>query len=165
VAESSSLDPERIFAMLDAHDVEYVVIGGIAVQAHGHLRTTNDVDVIPSPQMVNLERLADALNELGARVLNPGGEHLQIDAKMFPRAKLWQFATSHGDLDVMHDAPGTPPFASLRGRALIIALGEHTIPIASRDDLINMKRAAGRPRDLSDIAALTEPEHRSESPS
>jgi hypothetical protein len=48
----------------------------------------------------------------------------------------------------------------LRERALVIALGDHPIPIAGRDDLIKMKRAARRPVDLADIAALTEPEHR-----
>jgi hypothetical protein len=121
---------------------------------------TNDVDLIPSPTPVNLERLAAALADLQARVLNPGSEHLEIDAQMLPRATPWQFATSHGDIDVLHDAPGATSFAQLRERALVIALGDRAIPIASRDDLINMKRAAGRPVDIADIAALTEPEHR-----
>jgi hypothetical protein len=154
------LDPERIFTVLDAHKVEYVVIGGIAVQVYGHVRMTNDVDLIPSPTPQNLKRLAVALQDLGARVLNVGSEHLTIDAQMLPRATLWQLSTRHGDIDVLHDAPGAAPFPQLRGRALLIKLGDHPIPIASRDDLIKMKRAAGRPVDLADIAALTEPEHR-----
>lgn len=154
------LDPERIFAALDAHKVEYVVIGGIAVQVYGHVRMTNDVDLIPSPTPQNLERLAVALQDLEARVLNAGSEHLAIDARMLPRATLWQLSTRHGDIDVLHDAPGAAPFPQLRERALLIKLGDHPIPIASRDDLIKMKRAAGRPVDLADIAALTEPEHR-----
>jgi hypothetical protein len=158
--ERRPLDAERIFAVLDAHRVEYVVVGGIAVQAHGHVRMTNDVDLIPSPTPVNLERLAAALTELQARVLNPGGEHLEIDAQMLPRATLWQLATRHGDIDVLNDAPGAAPFRQLRERALVIALGDHVIPIAARDDLIKMKRATGRPVDIADIAALTEPEHR-----
>jgi len=153
-------DVERIFAALDAHAVEYVVIGGIAVQVHGHVRMTNDLDLIPSPSPENLERLAEALTELDARVLNPGSEHLKIDARMLPRATLWQLSTRHGDIDVLHDAPGAAPFPQLRERALVIAPGGHPIPIAGRDDLIRMKRAAGRPTDLADIAALTEPEHR-----
>jgi hypothetical protein len=72
------LDADRIFAALDVHEVEYVVIGGIAVQVHGHVRMTNDIDLIPSPTPQNLERLASALEELEARVLNPGSEHLEI---------------------------------------------------------------------------------------
>jgi hypothetical protein len=156
---SPPLEAERIFEALDANQVEYVVVGGVAMQAHGHLRMTNDVDLIPQPMPENLERLAGALNQLQARVLNPGTEHLKIDAQMLPRATLWQFATAHGDIDVLHDAPGAAPFADLRQRALVIALGGHSIPIAGRDDLISMKRASGRPVDLADIAALTEPEH------
>jgi hypothetical protein len=153
------LDPESIFAALDAHRVEYVVVGGIAVQAHGHVRMTNDIDLIPAPTPENLQRLATALAQLQARVLNPGAEDLAIDANMLSRATLWQLSTVHGDLDVLHDAPGAAPYPQLRKRALVIVLGEHRIPIAARDDLIRMKRASGRPVDLADIAALTEPEH------
>jgi hypothetical protein len=158
--DAAPLDAEKIFAALDGRRVEYVVVGGIAVQVHGHVRMTNDVDLIPSPTPENLGRLAQALTELDARVLNPGSEHLEIDARMLPRAMLWQFSTRLGDIDVLHDAPGAAPFDQLRERSLVIALGVHRISIAGRDDLIRMKRAAGRPVDLADIAALTEPEHR-----
>lgn len=156
MADPQPLDAERVFAVLDAHNVEYVVVGGIAVQVYGHVRMTNDIDLIPAPTPQNLTRLATALNELEARVLNQGNEHLAIDAQMLPRATLWQLATRHGDIDVLHDAPGAPPFLQLRERALVITLSDHPIPIASRDDLIRMKRQAGRPIDLSDVAALTE---------
>jgi hypothetical protein len=160
MTDQQPLDAERIFAALDAHKVEYVVIGGIAVQVYGHVRMTNDIDLIPSPTPQNLERLATALNELKARVLNAGSEQLEIDATMLPRATLWQLATTHGDIDVLHDAPGAASFPRLRERALLITLGDYSIPIASRDDLIRMKRAAGRPLDLADIVALTEGEQR-----
>ena len=153
-------DAERIFAVLANNRVEYVVVGGIAVQVHGHVRMTNDLDLIPAPTRPNLERLASALRELNARVLNPGSEHVEIDASMLPRATLWQLSTELGDIDILHDAPGAAAFDDLRARALTISLGPHEIPIAGRDDLIRMKRAAGRPVDLEDIAALTEPEHR-----
>jgi hypothetical protein len=160
MAEAMPLDAAGIFAVLDAHQVDYVVVGGIAVQVHGHVRMTSDVDLIPSPTPENLERLADALTRLDAHVLNPGSEHLRVDAQMLPRAPLWQFSTRLGDIDVLHEAPGALPFAQLRERALVIALGDHRIPITGRDDLIRMKRAAGRPVDLADVAALTEQEHR-----
>lgn len=150
-------DPERIFAALAEHEVDYVVVGGLAVQVHGHVRTTNDLDLIPQPSRRNLARLAYALNALGARVLNPGSEDLAIDATMLPRATLWQFATDAGDIDVLHDAPGAVEFPELRARALEVKLGDLRIPFAGREDLIRMKRAAGRPVDLSDIAALTPP--------
>ncbi len=157
---SETFDPQAIFAALHAHGVDYVIVGGIAVQAHGHVRMTNDIDLMPAPTRENLDRLAEALNALHARVLNPGAEHLKIDADMLPRATLWQLSTPHGDIDVLHQAPGSPPYPQLRARSLLISLAGGQIPIASRDDLVRMKRASGRPIDIADIAALTEPEHR-----
>jgi hypothetical protein len=71
---------------------------------------------------------------------------------------MWRLATRHGAVDVLHDAPGAPTYDELRSRALEIQLGEMTIAVAGRDDLISMKRASGRPIDLEDLAALTEPE-------
>jgi hypothetical protein len=153
------LDAERILRALAEHRVDYVLVGGLAVQTHGHMRTTVDVDVLPRPERANLTRLASALNALGASVLNPGNEGLTIDAAMLPRATLWQFATPHGAIDVLHDAPGAPRYEDLRRRALEIRLGDLELAVAGRDDLISMKRASGRPQDLDDLAALTEPEH------
>jgi len=155
-----SLDAEQILRTLANHDVDYVLVGGLAVQVHGHVRTTFDVDVLPRPERGNLVHLADALNGLDARVLNPGSEELAIDAAMLPRATLWQFETRHGAIDVIRDAPGAPAYGDLRERALEIDLGGLALAVAGRDDLISMKRASARPLDLDDLAALTEPEHR-----
>ncbi len=153
------LDAERILRALAEQSVDYVIVGGLAVQTHGHVRTTVDVDVFPRPEQSNLARLADALNALDARVLNPGSEGTAINAAMLPRATPWQFATRHGAIDVLHDAPGAPPYDELRHRALEIRLADMEVAVAGRDDLISMKRARARPVDLDDLAALTEPEH------
>lgn len=152
------LDAQRILEKLTRHQVDYVLVGGLAAQTHGNTRMTNDVDVIPAPDPENLARLADALRALDAKVLNPGHEDLEIDAKMLPRATIWQLATPHGDIDVLHDAPGAAPYPELRERALIISLDEARVPVASRDDLIRMKLARGRAIDEADVAALTDPE-------
>ncbi len=152
------LDAQRIFEELDRHGVDFVLVGGLAAQTHGNTRMTNDVDVIPAPEPKNLARLADALRALEARVLNEGNEDIEINASMLPRATIWQFATPHGDIDVLHEAPGAAPFPELRKRALVIALGDTQIPVAGRDDLIRMKLARGRPIDRADVAALTDPE-------
>jgi hypothetical protein len=150
------LDAERILQVLAEHRVDYVIVGGVAVQTHGHVRTTVDIDIYPRPERANLARLADALNALSARVLNPGSEGIAIDAATLPRATMWQFATLHGAVDVLHDAPGAAPYEELRARALEIRLGELRLAVAGRDDLISMKRASGRPVDLEDLAVLTE---------
>ena len=151
------LDAQRILDGLARHGVDFVLVGGLAAQTHGNTRMTNDVDVIPAPDPENLARLADALRALEARVLNPGHEGLEIDAAMPPRATIWQFATPHGDVDVLHEAPGAAPYAELRERALVIALADTQVPVAGRDDLIRMKLARGRPVDRADVAALSDP--------
>jgi hypothetical protein len=156
VDRDTPLDAERILATLADCRVDYVIVGGLAAQTHGHVRTTVDIDVFPRPDPSNLARLAEALDALDARVLNPGSEDVKIDAAMLPRATLWQFATRHGAIDVLHDAPGAPPYDELRSRALEIRLGELKLAVAGRDDLIGMKRASARPVDLEDLAALTE---------
>jgi hypothetical protein len=158
VEHDTPLDAERILAALAEHSVDYVIVGGLAVQTHGHVRTTFDIDVYPRPEPANLRRLADALNELDAQTLPAGGEGMAIDAAMLPRATLWQFDTRHGAIDVLHDAPGAPPYDELRERALEIELDGIRLAVAGRDDLISMKRASARPVDLEDLAALTEPE-------
>lgn len=153
---ADALDAERILRTLAEHEVDYVLVGGLAVQTHGHVRTTFDVDILPRPEPNNLAKLAGALREMDATILNPGAEGLEIDARMLPRAMLWQFATRFGQLDVLHDAPGAPRYEELRCRALEVTLGDLEIAVAGRDDLISMKRARGRPIDLDDLAVLTE---------
>lgn len=150
------LDAERILEALARHAVDYVIVGGLAVQTHGHVRTTIDIDIYPRAHPANLARLADALNELEAESLNSGAEQLAIDAVTLPRASLWQFMTRHGAIDVLFDAPGVPAYDDLRARALEVRLGELLLAVAGRDDLISMKRASARPVDLEDLAALTE---------
>lgn len=152
------LDAERILRTLSEHEVDFVLIGGLAVQTHGHVRTTNDADLIPAPDPANLKRLAAALRSLDARVLNPGEEGTSIDAKMLPQATIWQFATRDGGIDVIHEAPGGRPFAELSERALRVRLGDIDVPVVGLDDLIRMKLARGRPVDLADVAALTDPD-------
>jgi predicted nucleotidyltransferase len=151
------LDAERILRALAEHGVDYVLIGGLAVQTHGHVRTTNDADLIPAPDPANLERLAAALRSLDARVLNPGSAGIAIDARMLPRATIWQFATRDGGIDVMHEVPDGDPFERLSERALRVRLGDVEVPVVSLDDLIRMKLARGRSIDLEDVAALTDP--------
>jgi hypothetical protein len=155
---SEPLDAQRILEELAGHGVDFVLVGGLAAQTHGSPRMTNDVDVIPRPEPANLARLAETLRALDARVLNLGQEDLEIDAAMLPRATIWQFATRHGDIDVLHDAPGAAPYEQLRERALVVSLGRVQVPVAGRDDVIRMKLARGRPVDRADVAALTDPD-------
>jgi hypothetical protein len=138
--------------------VEFVVVGGIAVQAHGYLRGTGDVDVVPGPSLLNLGRLSEVLVDLEAEIYRATSPVNVTDPQLLTRAPLVPLLTRSGRLDLINfeylaGAPGT--FAELHGRALVVELAGFEVPVAGLDDLVRMKRAAGRPQDLIDIGALT----------
>jgi predicted nucleotidyltransferase len=150
------LDPAAILHAFDRHGVEYVLIGGLAVQAHGHLRTTQDVDVFPSRERRNLERLAAALTELGAR---PAGTSRggPPSARSLASAANHVLETDAGGLDVHLQPPGAGTWPAVRERAMVLEVVGVQVAVAGLDDVIAMKRAAGRPIDRGDILALTQP--------
>lgn len=155
---STGPDPRRIFECLARHEVDYVVIGGIAVIAHGHTRNTRDVGLVPSPKARNVMRLAAALREMGARLSGTDAHLLDIDVydpKTLGNGASFTLETDAGGLDVFGDVPGAPPYGDLAARAMAVDLGGLEIRVAGLDDLIRMKQASGRPQDLGDIAALT----------
>jgi hypothetical protein len=153
----AALDLRELLATLERHDVDYTIIGGVAVQVHGHRRTTKDLDVIPAPGVDNLRRLHSALNELEARPRDLPGSPVPTTEQLAAAAIVPPLITRHGELHILCDVPGAPAYADLRGRALVIEFDGIALAIAGLDDLIAMKRASGRPADLRDIAALAAP--------
>ncbi|HVV89310.1 MAG TPA: hypothetical protein VHB53_02335 [Solirubrobacterales bacterium] len=156
-----SFSPQEIFAALHRHGVDYVAIGGIAANAHGSRRLTLDVDIVPAPEESNYARLAAALDELGAprSAVDSGFRDLDPrDSFDLARADVLKLATAAGDLDVLNGAPGAPPYEDLRRRSIEVEVRGTPVRIASLDDVIAMKRATARPRDLRDIADLTSSE-------
>lgn len=151
-------DPRELLDTLARYDVDFVVIGGVAVQAYGHLRTTRDVDVIVAPDPENGRRLAAALRDLRAVNRSVDAHHLHdpTDPATFAQAGSLFLDTRAGMLDVMQDAAGAPPYEQLRARAVSVTLGAIEIRVVGLDDLIALKRAAGRPVDEEDIAVLTD---------
>lgn len=157
----SRLDPARIFATLDGHDVDYVTIGGFAVIAHGFVRATADVDLVARQDRLNLERLAAAFAELNARLRGVDAELLEIDPTdpdALASGASFTLATDAGPVDYLNEVPGAAEYEGLRQRAVETTAAGVTVRVAGLDDLIRMKRASGRLRDLRDIANLTPPE-------
>lgn len=151
-------DPRELLAVLARRDVDFVVIGGVAVQAYGHVRTTRDLDIVAEPSVENGARLAAALVELEAVNRGVDAQHLDdpTDPATFTRAGSLFLETRAGLLDIMQDAAGAPPYRELRERAVPVRVGGVEIRVAGIDDLIALKRAAARPVDLEDIAVLTD---------
>ncbi len=156
------LDLGELIAALARHGVDYLVIGGVATQVHGHRRTTMDLDLTPDPSPENLQRLSAALAELGARPRDAGTQKAEIPVgdpeRLALAAIVPPLLTRHGQIHILKEPKGAHRFDQMRERALVIDLDGNEVAIVSLDDLIRMKRAAGRPTDLDDIAALTEVE-------
>jgi hypothetical protein len=158
VVSREVFDPEAILRVLAEYRVEFVVIGGVAVQTHGYIRATQDLDIIPRPDLANLSRLGEALAELRARLHRTARPVDITDPHILNRAALVPLVTVHGRLDVrnIESTAGTPAtYSELRGRAIEVDLGAMEVTVVGLDDLIRMKKAAGRERDRIDIGALT----------
>lgn len=152
-----SHSPAAIVARLAAGGVDFVVIGGIAVLAHGHIRTTRDVDITYATDKKNLDALGLALVDLDARLRGVTDVVPFVpDGRTLRAASLLTLSTALGALDLLAEPPGAPRYPELRARAELIELDGHEVPVASLADLIAMKRAAGRAVDLVDIEALEE---------
>jgi predicted nucleotidyltransferase len=151
VSESAErvFDPEAMLLVLLDHHVEFIIVGGVAVQTHGYARGTRDLDIVPAPDLLNLSRLGEALASLGA----PAG-----DPHRLKRAPWVRLATDYGPLDLLNiellDGVRLT-YEQLRGRVEQVELEGRTVLVVGLDDLIRMKRVAGREVDLSDIGALT----------
>jgi hypothetical protein len=149
-------DAREQFRALARHEVDYVIIGGIAIQAYGGQRVTRDLDVVIATSTKNVTRLAAALSDLDARILGPNGERSRSvpSASLLGSSDQWHLVTDHGLLDVLTLPVHLGSFGEVRARAHEVTLGELTVPIAHREDLLRMKRAAGRPQDLADVRLL-----------
>jgi predicted nucleotidyltransferase len=147
--------PTRLLTRLADGGVDFVVIGAIAVVAHGHIRTTRDLDITYATAKDNLKALGAVLVATDAR-LRGVAEVVPFvpDERTLHGVELLTLETRDGSLDLLANPPGAPPYAELRANAERIDVEGREILIASAPDLIAMKRAAGRPRDLEDIEAL-----------
>lgn len=158
--EDRPLAVADLIAVLARHGVDYLVIGGVATQVHGHRRTTMDLDLTPDPDPENLARLGAALVELEARPVEADFEGAEIsvtDTERFALAAIVPpLLTRHGQVHILKEPKGARAFDEMRARALVVDLDGHDVAIVSLDDLIRMKRAAGRPGDIEDVAALSE---------
>jgi hypothetical protein len=155
------LRPFDLLRSLREHDVEFVVIGGFSLAAHGYVRATKDLDIVPAPGRANLARLLAALAALDAEPVEvgefaPTELPVALDLEGLAAGGNWALRTRYGRLDVMQFVAGIQGYDRLRRNAAEIDLADAggSVLFAGRDDLVAMKSAAGRAQDLVDLEEL-----------
>ena len=149
---TAAFRPREIFARLEDRQVDYVTVGGFALIAHGVVRATLDVDVIAARDRANLERLVGALEDLEGV---PAGEpEAQVDVALLERDANMRFDTAFGQLDLLLAHHWDDRYEQLRASAIRATAAGIEITIVGRKDLIRLKTATGRDRDLMDVGDL-----------
>ncbi len=142
--------PEAILAVLNRHEVRFVLIGGFAAVIHGSPYVTTDIDVVPEIERNNLARLSDALRELRARVWTssePDGLAFDHDAESLAMAPTWNLVTDHGRLDLSFLPSGTAGYDDVSRDAVHLTILGVEVDVASLADVIRSKEATGREKD------------------
>ena len=150
-----------LFSALQRHQVQYVLIGGLAVSLHGVERTTMDIDITVAMQRDNLNALIAMAHDIKLKPVLPVPLESLLDLNLLKKwhdeRNLKAFALKTDELaGVTLDILLFPPidFADMHKRAVIFDVANTQIKVAAIDDLITMKSAVGREIDLMDIEHL-----------
>lgn len=161
--------PPRVRELLEPlirHDVDFVIVGGLAGTLHGSSIPTFDLDLAYDRDDRNLARLAEALGEIGVTLRGaPPDLPFQLDAKTLAFGANFTFETRLGDLDLLGDVSGIKSYDGLRKRSSVQEVYGLRVRVASIDDLIAMKRAANRRKDqlmLEELLVIADEERGSE---
>lgn len=155
MASLSDYHPAALVQALVDGGVDFVIVGGVAVVLQAMPRFTKDLDICYSTAQDNLDALGDVLVALTARLRGiPETVPFVPDGPTLRRTQILCLTTPAGDIDLLVDPDGAPGYDALRARASVMELSGRSVRVASIEDMLAMKRAAGRPQDLADIESL-----------
>jgi hypothetical protein len=147
--------PAALVRALVEGDVDFVIVGGVAVILQAMPRFTKDLDICYSTDQDNLDALGSVLVALEARLRGiPESVPFVPDGRTLRQTQIMCLTTPVGDIDLLVDPEGAPSYSALRRHADVMDLGGRNVRIASIEDMLAMKRAAGRPQDLVDLESL-----------
>jgi len=148
-------DPIPILQVLSSLDVRFVLIGGFAGRLWGSNTVTNDLDICYARDRPNLEALAAALRQLGATLRGaPKDSPFLLDALTLEQGDHFTFETNFGDLDCLGTPAGSKGFQDLVDGSSEMVVDSIRVLVAALQDLIRLKRTAGRPKDLVEVEIL-----------
>lgn len=150
-----TLDLIGLVRVLSGGGVEYVIVGGVAANLHGALRTTLDLDIVYARTPENMARLAAALAPYHPYLRGaPKGLPFTLDAATIARGLNFTLVTTLGDLDLLGEVTGGGGFGELAATAEWVRLDDLECRLVSLPTLIRLKRAAGRGKDREALAEL-----------
>jgi hypothetical protein len=147
---------DQLLRRLSEAKVDFVLVGGLALNAWGVVRGTKDIDVVVAPDPENFDRLANVAVEVHGHV-QAGESFLSSKPSIATQLRSGEqvtIETELGRLDVVQGLDGVPTYEELRTRASETEVLGVTVAVCSIEDLKAMKRAAGRTRDLADLEDL-----------
>jgi len=141
------VDTEKLLRLLKEHKVDFVIIGATAFPVHGYGRATLDIDIFIRPVRENAERIGLALEKFGDDMTD-----VSIDELLKKKLLIRQYAV---ETDIHPFVKGVS-FDHVWKNKVRAKFGNTFVYFASLDDLIKMKKMAGRKKDLEDLKVLRE---------
>lgn len=157
MSELARFDPAEVLRRLDDAGVRFVIVGGLAAQSHGSPSSTDDLDICYARDPDNLRAIATVLEEIAAvrrGIPSDAPAMPPLDARTLRAGGLFTLATRFGDFDLIADPDPGLDYEQLSARAVRATVYGIPLLVAGLDDLIAMKRAAGRPKDRVELEIL-----------